>query len=376
MRIAIIGQGYVGTAIGLAASRAGHQVIGIEIDAAKVKMLETIGYPVTAEYSKVEGSEIVILAVPTPLNAQREPDITYIEQACLNLKPYLSPKTLVINESTSFPGTVREVIAPLLGNELLFASAPERVDPANEQWDVTNTPRIVGGLTEEASEKAFDFYRSVSNVVLKVSSPEVAEAAKLFENTFRQVNIALVNEFAQIANVLGLSTFETLNAAATKPYGFMKFLPSVGVGGHCIPIDPSYLSFKARNAGLDAKFINLANNVNLNMPYYIASRIDNEFGISGKSIQIAGISYKANVSDIRESPSLSLIEILRSKGAEVTWHDKYVSFWNGEKSTSIQSVDIGIICTAHSNVDYSPWNNNTKVIDISPSEFSGFKKYL
>ena len=294
MRVAIVGQGYVGTAIGTAAKKAGHQVLGIETNEKKIQELTEIGYPVTSEYSKIKDSEVIILAVPTPLNERREPDLSFIESACNSIKPHIQKDTLIINESTSFPGTLRNVIAPILGDQYQYASAPERVDPANEKWDVTNTPRLIGGLTKVATENAKEFYQTISKEIIEVSSPEVAEAAKLFENTFRQVNIALVNEFAQIANALGIPTYETLAAAETKPYGFMKFLPSIGVGGHCIPVDPSYLSYKATQAGIDAKFINLANQVNLGMPEYVANRIESKHGIKNKTIQIAGIAYKPN----------------------------------------------------------------------------------
>jgi UDP-N-acetyl-D-glucosamine dehydrogenase len=375
MRVAILGQGYVGSAVATAAKKAGHEVIGIDTDPRKLQSLSNVGYEVSSDYSKISNCETVILAVPTPLTELREPDLSYIKSACNSLKPHAQSGALIINESTSFPGTLRNVIAPILGDSFLYASAPERVDPANPKWNIENTPRLIGGLTEDATKKASAFYKSISNEVIVVSSPEVAEAAKLFENTFRQVNIALVNEFAQIANALGIPTFETLAAADTKPYGFMKFLPSIGVGGHCIPVDPSYLSYKAKEAGLDAKFINLANQVNFNMPEYVANRIEKEFGVKGKKIQIAGIAYKPNVADTRESPALALIETLRKKGAEVSWHDSHVASHNSELSTPIQKVDIGIICTAHDGVDYTPWKEIT-VIDVSTADNLGWPKYL
>jgi UDP-N-acetyl-D-glucosamine dehydrogenase len=350
MRVAIVGQGYVGTAIGTASQKAGHQVLGIETNEKKIQELTEIGYPVTSDFSKIKDCEVIILAVPTPLHENRDPDLSFIESACNSIKPHIQKDTLIINESTSFPGTLRNVIAPILGDQYQYASAPERVDPANEKWDVTNTPRLIGGLTKVATEKAKEFYQTISKEIIEVSS--------------------LVNEFAQIANALGIPTYETLAAAETKPYGFMKFLPSIGVGGHCIPVDPSYLSYKAAQAGLDAKFINLANQVNLGMPEYVANRIETEHGIKNKSIQIAGI-----VSDTRESPALSLIQILRNKGAQVTWHDNYVKEFNNETSTPISSVDIAIICTAHDGVDYSHWQN-TLVFDVSTATNLGWPKFL
>ena len=380
MRVAIIGQGHVGKALGSAASNAGHQVIGIEIDPAKLKELTSaLSYEVTGDYSKISSSSIVVIAVPTPLDEKREPDLSFIRSACQSLKAVLDSSVLIINESTSFPGTLRNVIEPILGSKHLYASAPERIDPANEIWGIENTPRLVAGLSDEATTKAIEFYRSFCKEVIPVSSPEVAEAAKLFENTFRQVNIALVNEFARIADALGISTVETIKAASSKPYGFMPFMPSIGVGGHCIPVDPSYLSFAARQAGVDSSFIDLANNVNALMPEYIAARIEKLLGgkIAGKRIQIAGISYKADVSDTRESPALALIAKLRELGADVTWHDERVGVFNGEKSSRLEAVDLGIIATAHSGVDYSSWKNSqSMVIDLSTTSNTGWQKFL
>ena len=378
MRVAVIGQGYVGTAVGSAASSAGHDVVGIEIDSFRIANL-SVPYNVSSDYMDVVGSDVVVIAVPTPLNEVREPDLSFLESACGSLKSVLKSSTLVVNESTSFPGTLRNVIAPILGDGHLYAAAPERIDPANEKWNIANTPRLVSGLSDEATSRAMEFYQSFCKEVVQVSTPEVAEAAKLFENTFRQVNIALVNEFAQIASALGISTFETLGAAATKPYGFMSFVPSIGVGGHCIPVDPSYLSFAADKAGVEASFINLANSVNVLMPRYIAGRISELLGgsVSGKKIQIAGISYKSDVADTRESPALSLMAILREMGAEVTWSDEVVGKWHDEASAPLSAADLGVIATAHSGVDYSAWKNTkTMVIDVSTSSNTGWPKFL
>ncbi len=380
MKVAIIGQGYVGSALGIAAHKSGHDVLGIEIDEKRrSELASSIGYPVSADYSSVQGSDVVVIAVPTPLNQVREPDLTFLESACKSLAAVLKSSVLVVNESTSYPGTLRNVIAPILGDGHLYAAAPERIDPANEKWGIENTPRLVSGLSSEATSKALDFYRSFCKEVVTVSTPEVAEAAKLFENTFRQVNIALVNEFAQIAQALDISTFETLGAAATKPYGFMPFLPSIGVGGHCIPVDPSYLSFAAEKVGVEASFINLANKVNASMPEYLAGRISGLLGgsVSGKTIQVAGISYKADVADTRESPALKLISLLRGAGAKVSWHDQVVGEWNGESSTPLSSVDLGVIATAHDGVDDSAWKNEkTMVIDASTAPHTGWPKFL
>ena len=376
MRISVVGQGYVGTSISNAALDAGHEVYGVEVNAARIEELAGSRYSIESDFNVISSSEIVIIAVPTPLDASREPDLSFLRSACESIKLHISSGALLINESTSYPGTLRNFIAPIFNKELLFASAPERVDPGNEKWGVSNTPRIVAGLTPKALEKAVDFYRSICDEVVEVSSPEVAEAAKLFENTFRQVNIALVNEFAQVVSSLGISTHETLAAASTKPYGFMPFFPSIGVGGHCIPVDPSYLSYVAEQVGMNARFIKLANEVNLAMPSYIARRIDEEFGVAGKEIQVSGIAYKPGVSDTRESPALSLISQLRSMGGRVTWYDSFVVQLGNEVSTPISGVDIGIIATAHPGVDYSPWKNGTVVIDVSTGKDLGWPKYL
>jgi UDP-N-acetyl-D-glucosamine dehydrogenase len=261
---------------------------------------------------------------------------------------HLKNKALIINESTSFPGTLRELIAESIekGSGLghLYAASPERVDPGNPVWNQSNTPRLVSGLTEEANTKAAEFYSSFCANVVTVSSPEVAEAAKLFENTFRQVNIAMVNE---LAHGLDIDVREVLDAAATKPFGFMKFNPSLGVGGHCIPVDPSYLSFAAENVGIEASFIDLANEINLEMPSYVANRIANEVGgLKGKKVLVAGLSYKANIADLREAPSLLLIDALEVLGAEVVKHDPLVAGTSG-----IVDCDVAILAVAHDAID-------------------------
>jgi UDP-N-acetyl-D-glucosamine dehydrogenase len=380
MKVAVIGLGYVGSSLADAASSAGHELIGIDLNPSKIEVLsQRVSYQVSQDYGLVVGCDVVVIAVPTPLDSSRQPDISFVESAVEGISKYLSEGTLVINESTSYPGTLRNLIAGKLGQNYLYASAPERVDPGNTKWNTRNTPRIVGGLTEQARNKARDFYLTFTDTVHLVSTPEVAEAAKLFENTFRQVNIALVNEFAQVAHALGISTFETLEAAATKPFGFMPFIPSVGVGGHCIPVDPSYLSHAANRVGLETKFINHANEVNLAMPDFVASRIESSHGASlkGVRIQVAGISYKADISDLRESPAIALIASLRRKGAEVQWHDDLVGNWGSESSNPISEVDIGVIVTAHSGVDYSAWKNGrTMVIDVSTSPNTGWPKFL
>jgi UDP-N-acetyl-D-glucosamine dehydrogenase len=250
---------------------------------------------------------------------------------------------------------LREFIKPLIESkqksklEHLYAVAPERVDPGNVDWNLENTPRLVSGIGDEATSRVKEFYSQFCGQVIEVTSPEVAEAAKLFENTFRQVNIALVNELAKVTNKLGISVYETLNAADTKPYGFLKFNPGLGVGGHCIPIDPSYLADTASKLGIETKFINLANKTNLEMPNYIVSRIESDLGktLKNKKVLILGAAYKPNVADTRETPSKLLINELRRRGADVCWHDPLVEDWNGEVSSNLQEVDAIIIAQMH-----------------------------
>ena len=377
MKVSIIGQGYVGLTISVFAA-AHHEVIGFDknqgvvdalnsgrshiegVDSADLtKWIAAGRYKATTDASELAGSDVVVIAVPTPLTKDRKPDLTFVEAACKTIGENLKTSALIINESTSFPGTVRDLIKPKIekysGRSIthLYAVSPERVDPGRTDWNQKNTPRLYAGLTPEASEAVRKFYSTFCDNLVEVSSPEVAEAAKLFENTFRQVNIALVNEFAQIAHALGISVYETLDAAATKPYGFMKFMPSAGVGGHCIPVDPSYLADTAARVGVPATFIERANEVNLEMAKYVVDRVtaDNSGSLKGKSVQVVGVSYKPNVADIRETPAELVIEELKKAGATVTWNDDLVSSWMGETSTPLGGSDIAVVVTLHSVTD-------------------------
>jgi UDP-N-acetyl-D-glucosamine dehydrogenase len=301
----------------------------------------------------------VVIAVPTPLTTDRKPDLSFIEAACKTIGQNLLSPVLVINESTSFPGTLRNFIKPAVEKyssqkiEHLYAISPERVDPGRTDFNQKNTPRLYSGLTPEASENTKEFYSRFCDNLVEVSSPEVAEAAKLFENTFRQVNIALVNEFAQIAHSLGISVYEILDAANTKPYGFMKFTPSAGVGGHCIPVDPTYLAAVAEEHGAPATFIRRANEVNLEMSKYIVNRVikDNGGNLKGKSVLVVGVAYKPNVADVRETAAELVIQHLRSQGAVVSWHDEVVGNWKGESSAPLHGADIAVVVTKHDSVD-------------------------
>jgi len=373
MKIAIIGQGYVGLTISAFASTH-FKVLGFDSNAKIVdqlnsgishiegvdssliaKALASGSYRASSSGSDIAGSDVVVIAVPTPLTKDRKPDLAYIEAACKTIAENLTGSALIINESTSFPGTIRNFIKPLIEKlsvqqfDHMYAISPERVDPGRTDWDQKNTPRLFAGLTTEASNKTREFYSTFCDNLVEVSSPEVAEAAKLFENTFRQVNIALVNEFAQISNALGISVHETLDAANTKPYGFMKFNPSAGVGGHCIPVDPSYLAYMATEKGVPATFIERANEVNLEMPKYIVSRVksDNGGSLKGKRVQVVGVAYKPNVADVRETPAELVINELISEGATVSWHDPLVKDWHNQQSTALGGYDIAIVVTLH-----------------------------
>lgn len=377
MKVAIIGQGYVGLTIAAFASKT-NQVIGLDksqkvvdklnqgishiegVEDASIKAaIDSGSYRASTKGSDIADADVVVIAVPTPLNKERKPDLTYIESACKTIAENISNPVLVINESTSFPGTIRNFIKPLIESlsaskiEHLYAISPERVDPGRTDWDQKNTPRLYSGLSPEASKRTREFYSTFCDNLIEVSSPEVAEAAKLFENTFRQVNIALVNEFAQISHALGISVYETLAAADTKPYGFMKFNPSAGVGGHCIPVDPSYLAHVAEGLGVPATFIQRANEVNLEMPKYIVARVaaDNGGNLSGKSVQVIGVAYKPNVADTRETPAELVINELKRQVAKVSWHDPVVGTWQGETSTPLGGSDIAIVVTLHDTLD-------------------------
>ena len=387
MRVAIIGQGYVGLTIAVGAAGAGHSVVGFDVNENLVTQLnsgvshiEGISdkqlasliangmYKASADASTLDRSDVIVIAVPTPLDGDRNPDLSFVHAAADLIAKQVKTPALIINESTSYPGTLRnEIAARITGVAHLYASSPERVDPGNTQWGTKNTPRLIGGLTPAAVVKAKEFYGSFCDSIIEVSSPEVAEAAKIFENTFRQVNIALVNEFAQISDALGISSREVIEAAATKPYGFMPFNPGPGVGGHCIPVDPSYLAHVANEVGVPATFINRANEVNLAMPAYVVKRVVAGAGgsITGKSVVVVGVSYKANVADTRETPAAAVIDLLRQQGANVVWHDDLVGSWRGEDSTPLNPFDIAVVVTRHQGVNDSSIKASRYVFDCT-----------
>jgi UDP-N-acetyl-D-glucosamine dehydrogenase len=355
MNIFIIGQGYVGFDLAKSAAASGYSVIGYDLNQSLVDSLkkkDVKNYVPTTNPSFASNADIVVVAVPTPLDDSRKPDLFAIKAACSTIIEHVKKPLLIINESTSYPGTLRNEIAGLIekasGLSHMYASSPERVDPGNEKWTQKNTPRLLAGLTPEATNLARKFYSSFCDEIIEVSTPEVAEAAKLFENTFRQVNIALVNEFAQISDALDIPAREVLDAAATKPFGFMSFKPGPGVGGHCIPVDPSYLAYVAENVGVPAEFIKRANLVNLGMPAYVVSRVIKDAGsLKGKKVVVVGVAYKSNVADTREAPAVLVIDELEKQGAEVSWHDPVVGTWNGQSSADLKGFDVAIVVTKH-----------------------------
>jgi UDP-N-acetyl-D-glucosamine dehydrogenase len=389
MKVAIIGQGYVGLTIS-AFSGEFFDVLGFDNNSEIVNQLnlgvshiegvESLTlkrwikagrYRATTRGSEIADADVVVIAVPTPLTSERKPDLGFIDSACKTVGENIDKRVLIINESTSFPGTLRNYIKPAIEKystsriEHLYAISPERVDPGRSDFNQKNTPRLFAGLTPEASAMTREFYSKFCDQLVEVSSPEVAEAAKLFENTFRQVNIALVNEFAQIAHSLGISVYETLDAANTKPYGFMKFTPSAGVGGHCIPVDPTYLAAVAEEHGAPATFIRRANEVNLEMSQYVVDRVlaDNGGSLEGKSVLVVGVAYKPNVADVRETAAELVIEHLRARGAVVSWHDEVVGTWKGEASSELAGAEIAVVVTKHDSV------KETDVIASAPYVF-------
>ena len=379
MRVSVVGQGYVGLTITEGALRAGHDVLGFDINQTVVEGLsqgkshiegisesvlqdglESGRFRVSSDHSLLDSSDVVVIAVPTPLNDEGEADLSLLRKASEMVGRALKSPALIINESTSFPGTLREVIAPIVGGfglEHLYAVSPERVDPGNQSFGTSNTPRVVGGLTEAARKEAVAFYRGFCEHVVEVSSPEVAEAAKLFENTFRFINIGLVNEFAQLMAAMGIPADETLAAAATKPYGFMPFHPNIGIGGHCIPVDPFYLEARAREFGLSSKYIQVSDELNKSMPKFVVDRLEKEIGksLAGIRIQVIGVTYKANISDTRETPAEAVVHLLRDRGAEVTWHDPLVKEWKGEQSSPLGDAELALVLVVHDVLDLSGW---------------------
>jgi UDP-N-acetyl-D-glucosamine dehydrogenase len=374
MVLAIIGQGYVGLPLAMAAVDAGWSVIGIEKSASRVTQLNSGSSPVedisderlsqaidankfwaSNNPADVTHASVVTICVPTPLDESRNPDLQLLESATRDVAPHLSSETLLVSESTSYPGTLREVIIPIVDSlkpeitkSLYFASAPERVNPGDPIWDQKNTPRLVGGIDEESQKRALAFYNSICDSVVATSTPEIAEAAKILENTFRLVNIAMINEFTQLCSAQGINVHEVISAAATKPYGFMPFRPGVGIGGHCIPVDPLYLTWWARKGGQVASLVERSDEIANQMPVYVTERalalVKPSAGAA--KVLIMGVAYKPGVGDVRETPASALRTALVERGAEVAWVDPLVPLWEGTKPvTEDWDCDVAIVAT-------------------------------
>jgi UDP-N-acetyl-D-glucosamine dehydrogenase len=378
--LAIVGQGYVGLPLAMAAVDAGWTVIGIEKSTSRVDQLNSGSSPVedisdsrlakaikdnkyvaSNDPSGINSASVVTICVPTPLNEAREPDLKLLESATKDVAPHLFNETLLVSESTSYPGTLREVIIPIVNKlkskeakNLYFASAPERVNPGDPVWDQKNTPRLVGGIDEESQKRALAFYNSICDSVVATSTPEIAEAAKILENTFRLVNIAMINEFTQLCSAQGINVHEVINAAATKPYGFMPFRPSVGIGGHCIPVDPLYLTWWARKGGQVASLVERSDEIANEMPIYVAERalaLTKSLGKAPK-VLIMGVAYKPGVGDVRETPASALRNELVARGTEVAWIDPLVPLWEGTKPVSENwECDVAIVATNQPGMD-------------------------
>ena len=395
--LAIIGQGYVGLPLAMAAVDAGWVVIGIDNFEAKVSQINSGSSPVedisdvqlqsaiakgaykaTTDFSAVSEASVITICVPTPLDEKREPDLALLRSAAKGIAPFVSNETLVVSESTSYPGTLRDLIVPIINElkpqesqNLYFASAPERVNPGDPIWNQKNTPRLVGAIDVASKARALEFYESICDAAVSVSTPEVAEAAKLLENTFRLVNIALINEFTQLCSANGINVHEVIDAASSKPYGFMPFRPGVGVGGHCIPVDPLYLTWWARQSGVQAKFVESADLINHEMPKYVAERalslIERE--TDSPRVLILGVAYKPGVADVRETPATELRNYLMSKGANVAWHDPLVSQWEGSKSVDLRwDCDVAILATKQPGMDLRALTDRAvKILDCTNS---------
>ena len=405
--VGVVGLGYVGLPLIVEFCLKGLKGIGFEVDTKKAndinaglshivdvpaenvkKCVDAGTLTATTDFSRLAECDVIIICVPTPLRKTKDPDMSFILAAGGEIQKYLRRGQLIILESTTYPGTTDEVLQPMFESKdfkvdenFLLAFSPERVDPGNPQFQTHNIPKVVGGVSKDSTEIAARLYGLIVNDVHAVSSARVAEACKLWENTFRAINIGMANEMARLCNALGIDTWEVVRAAATKPFGFMPFYPGPGIGGHCIPLDPHYLSWKARQHGFDSQFISLAEQINSGMPEYVVELTSstlnkNKKALNGSKILILGVAYKKDIDDMRESPALSIIDLLRSRGAEVVYHDPFVpevtfdhayTIGDGEPLTNneltdelIKQCDCTIICTEHSDVDYA------KVCELAP----------
>lgn len=405
--VGVIGLGYVGLPLMVEFGLKGFQGVGFEVDAKKAsdinagrsyivdvtdenvrKCVDSGRLSATTDFGQLADCDVIIICVPTPLRKTKDPDMSYIIAAGEEIQKYMRRGQLMILESTTYPGTTDEVLLPMfeengfkLDEDFLLAFSPERVDPGNPQFQTHNIPKVVGGVSKDSTDVAAQLYGEIVNAVHRVSSARVAEACKLWENTFRAINIGMANEMAKVCNALGIDSWEVVRAAATKPFGFMAFYPGPGIGGHCIPLDPHYLSWKARQHGFDSQFISLAEQVNSGMPAYVVKLVSTALNnvkkaVNGSKILILGVAYKKDIDDMRESPALSIIDLLRSRGADLVYHDPFVPVVTFDHAYTIgdaeplsnteltddliKNSDCVIICTDHSTVDYA------KICELAP----------
>ncbi|MCT4595283.1 MAG: nucleotide sugar dehydrogenase [Anaeromicrobium sp.] len=401
-KIAVIGLGYVGLPLAVELANVGFKVFGIDISKDKLTSLKLAksyvldvndefirrlinkNLFVSDDYSIISNMDVIIICVPTPLNKTKDPDITYINAAVEKIVKYITKETLIILESTTYPGTTEELIVNVIesernfkvGKEFFVCFSPERMDPGNKNFNIKNTPKIIGGSTKTCLELGINLYSSFVEKIIPVSSTKVAEMAKLLENIFRSVNIALMNELTHMSDRMGINIWEVIEAAATKPYGFMSFQPGPGIGGHCVPLDPMYLAWKAKTLDFYSRFIELASDINRNMPRYVVNQIASilnkeEKPIKGSNILIMGVSYKKDVDDLRESPAIDIFQLLEDNGANVVYYDSYVSYFHNKNQIvhsqelskeNLQKADLVVIITDHSNVDYQFVIDNSKII--------------
>jgi UDP-N-acetyl-D-glucosamine dehydrogenase len=387
MIVGIVGLGYVGLPLAVAFAEAGEHVVGVDVDGARVAALSEGRSPIedipdevlqgalercrfTTRYVELHEADAVLVCVPTPLTRNREPDLGPLLASANALAGAMKRDQVIVLESTTFPGTTRDHLVPLLeesglraGEDFALAFSPERVDPGRTDYTIRTTPKVVGGLTPRCTERAVAVYERVCDHIVAVSSPEVAELSKLLENIFRSVNIALVNELAILADRMGIDIWEVVDAAATKPFGFMRFEPGPGMGGHCLPVDPFYLAWKAREYDLSAEFVELAGKVNQHMPYFCLEKVQRALNDAGKPVQgarvlLLGVSYKAGVGDLRESPALKIVSLLRARGGDVRYHDPHVpelpehGLRNTGLDEALEDIDLAVIVTAHPEVDH------------------------
>jgi UDP-N-acetyl-D-glucosamine dehydrogenase len=392
-RIGVVGVGYVGLPLAVVFAEAGFEVIGVDPDVQKIDtinkgesyildvessrvkaLVENGKLTASTDYSVLADVDLVSICVPTPLRKTGDPDLSFIASASKSLAPYLHPGMVVVLESSTYPGTTREMVLPVLEStsglkvceDFFLAFSPERVDPGREDWTTINTPKVIGGITADCGEVAAAWYDQALDTIVPVSTCEVAEMAKLLENTFRMINIGLVNELAIMCDRLKIDVWEVIEAAATKPFGFMKFTPGPGLGGHCIPIDPLYLSWKLKSLNYNARFIELASEINTNMPRYTLTKIQDALNLhkkplNGSKVLVLGIAYKPDVDDLRESPALDVIHLLKEKGAVVSYHDPYISHLDHENllmdsvedlMLAVRMADCVAIITNHNDYDY------------------------